>query len=251
MENTRLLVTLCTYDERDNLERLTVEIHEAAPKADILVIDDSSPDGTGELADRMAANDARIHVMHRCGKLGLGTAIVAGFRYAIDHGYELLINMDADFSHHPRYIPSLRNAVSEADVAIGSRYVAGGGVEGWGLLRHFMSRGINAYARCLLGLGTRDNSGSYRCYRVAKLAQIDLDRIRSRGYSFQEEILYRCRKVACRFIEIPIVFEDRRYGTSKISWRESVGALWMILRLGLDRLRNVPVSANNTVGNSP
>jgi dolichol-phosphate mannosyltransferase len=208
----------------------------------VLVIDDNSPDGTGTLADELAATDPRVRVLHREGKQGLGTAIVAGFRYAIERDYDFVINLDADFSHHPRHIPALRECMERADVAIGSRYVAGGGVEGWGPLRHFMSRGINAYARCLLGLKTRDNSGSYRCYRVAKLHELDLDRIRARGYAFQEEILYRCRRIGCRFEETPIYFEDRRYGTSKINWRESVSALWVILRLGMERMLRVPVT---------
>ena len=170
-----------------------------------------------------------------------GTATVAGFRFAIEQGYEQVLNMDADFSHHPRHLPAIRERLSRVDVAIGSRYVSGGGVVGWNWRRHFMSRGINFYARRFLGLRTRDNSGSFRCYRVAKLAEIDWSRIRARGYAFQEELLYRCHAVGCSFEETPIVFEDRRFGTSKINWKESVAALWVIFRLGLDRLCRVPV----------
>lgn len=202
----------------------------------MLVVDDNSPDGTGELAAEIAARDRRVHVVHREGKLGLGSAMRAGFRFGIEHRYDLLINLDADFSHPPHYIPALRKAIKQADVAIGSRYVSGGSVEGWGPVRHFMSRGINLYARCLLGLKTRDNSGSYRCYRLQKLRELDLDRVRSRGYAFQEEILYRCRRIGCRFAEVPIRFENRRHGTSKINWRESLAALWTIFRLGCERL---------------
>ena len=242
MSGNHLLITLCTYNERENLELLIPEIFQFAPDAEILVIDDNSPDGTGELADGFAHDDSRIHVRHREGKLGLGTATLCGFRYGIDHDYELLINLDADFSHHPRYIPALRECMEQADVAIGSRYVSGGGVKGWGFRRHFMSRSINWYARLLLGLKTCDNSGSYRCYRVCKLRELDLDRVRARGYAFQEEILYRCRRIGCRFSETPIVFEDRRYGTSKISWQESVTALWVIFRLGIENLLKVPVT---------
>ena len=242
MNAPRLLVTLCTYNERDNLQPLIAEIHQHAPDADVLVVDDHSPDGTGELADELRAADSRIHVLHRSGKLGLGTATLAGFRYGIDQGYEFLINLDADFSHPPRYIPVLRDCMPRADVVIGSRYVTGGSVEGWGPLRYFMSGGINLYARCLLGLKTRDNSGSYRCYRIAKIGELNLDRILARGYAFQEEILYRCRRISCRFEEVPIVFADRRYGTSKINWRESVAALWVIFRLGIERLFRVPVT---------
>ena len=244
----RVLVTLCTYNERENLIALVPEIRRILPDADVLVIDDGSPDGTGALADELAAADPQVRVLHRAGKLGLGSAILAGLRRAMADGYEFVINMDADFSHDPRYLPALLTCMDRADVGIGSRYVAGGGIEGWGPLRHFMSRGINWYARLLLGLSTRDNSGAYRCYRCSKLAQVDLDHVRSRGYSFQEEILYRCRVAGCRFEEIPIVFRDRRYGTSKINWRESAAALWIILRLGAG---SAPALLRPKTGNSP
>jgi len=240
MPSPRVLITICTYNERENVAALVPEIRRTIPDADVLVIDDNSPDGTGRLADEMGTTDPRVKTLHRSGKQGLGSATLAGFRYAIDQGYEFLINMDADFSHDPRHLPALLEAMQRVDVAIGSRYVPGGGVEGWGLGRHFMSQGINWYARLLLGLKTRDNSGAFRCYRVAKLAQIDLEHIRSRGYSFQEEILYRCRRVGCRFEETPIVFRDRRYGTSKINGRESAVALWIIFRLGLENLLGGP-----------
>ncbi|MDA1017273.1 MAG: polyprenol monophosphomannose synthase, partial [Planctomycetota bacterium] len=220
--NTRVLVTLCTFNERENIERLIPEIHGHLPSAEILVVDDSSPDGTGELADQLALADPRIHVLHRTGKLGLGTATVAAFRYGTKHEYDYLINMDADFSHHPRYLPALLECMSRVDVAIGSRYVVGGGVVGWGLMRHLMSRSVNIYARLLLRLRSRDNSGSFRCYRVSHLARIDFDQVRARGYAFCEEILYLCRRVGCSFEETPIVFEDRRYGVSKINWKEVV-----------------------------
>lgn len=242
MSSPRLLVTLCTYNEFENLERLIPEIHRYAPDADVLVIDDNSPDGTGRLADRMGRDDPRIHVLHRAGKLGLGTATLAGFRYAMEHGYDLLLNLDADFSHPPQTIPALRDCMQRVDVAVGSRYVPGGGVEGWGLRRHLMSRGINFYARLLLRLKTRDNSGSFRCYRIAKLRELDLDRFLARGYAFQEEVLYRCRRIGCSFEETPFVFEDRRHGTSKINWREMVSAVWVIFRLGIENLLRVRVA---------
>lgn len=246
MTGERLLVTLCTYNEAENLVQLIPEIHQRAPQADILVIDDNSPDGTGRLADEMAARDSRIHVLHRTGKLGLGTATLAGFRYAIEKDYDYVLNLDADFSHHPRHIPELLALMETADVAIGSRYVPGGGVVGWGLRRHFMSQGVNWYARLLLGLKTHDNSGSFRCYRVSRLAELDLDRIRARGYAFQEEILYRCRRIGCRFAESPITFEDRRYGQSKINMKEAVSALFVILRLGWENVRGLPVRRHVT-----
>ena len=238
----RLLVTLCTYNERENLGEIIPEIFRFAPHANILVIDDNSPDGTGQLADELAAQDSRVHVLHRAGKLGLGTATLAGFAYAIEQGYDLLINLDADFSHHPRHLPALLECMSRADVSIGSRYVVGGGVVGWGLKRHLMSQGINWYARLLLRLRTKDNSGSYRCYRIAKLRELDLSKFRARGYAFQEEVLYRCRRIGCRFEETPIMFEDRRYGESKINLREVIEALRVLLVLGWDNVRGVPVT---------
>jgi len=233
MADERLLVTVCTYNECENLPALIPEIHRHAPQADILVIDDNSPDGTGAIADEWAARDPRVKVVHRAGKLGLGTATLAGFRYAIEHDYTYVLNLDADFSHHPRYIPSLLGCARVSDVVIGSRYMPGGGVVGWGFKRKLMSQGINFYARLFLRLKTRDNSGAFRCFRVSRLRELDLDSIVSRGYAIQEEILYRCRKIGCSFAETPIVFEDRRYGQSKINMREAALALWIIFRLGV------------------
>ncbi len=238
MPEPRILVTLCTYNERDNVCQLVPEIRRILPGADVLVIDDNSPDGTGQVADELTAADTHVRAIHRAGKEGLGTATLAGFRDAIANKYDFVLNMDADFSHDPQYLPAVVEGMSRADVSIGSRYVPGGGIEGWGPLRHFMSRGINWYARLLLGLSTRDNSGAYRCYRVSKLAQIDFDRVRAQGYAFQEEILYRCRLVGCRFAETPIVFRERRYGASKINLRESAVALWIIFRLSLEKPRS-------------
>lgn len=237
----RLLITLCTYNERENIELLIPEILAVVPHAEILVIDDHSPDGTGGIVEVMARGDQRIHVLHRAGKFGLGTATVAGFQYAVAQQFELLINLDADFSHHPRFIPDLLSHMDSCDVAIGSRYVPGGGVVGWTLKRHLMSRAINTWARLLLGLRTRDNSGSYRCYRVSRLARIDWSRTVSRGYAFQEEVLYRCRRIGCTFTESPIVFEDRRYGVTKINLQECLTAVRDILRLGWQNLCRHPV----------
>jgi dolichol-phosphate mannosyltransferase len=233
----RLLVSLATFNEVENLRPLVAEILRYAPHASILVIDDNSPDGTGRLADELQATVPDLRVLHRSGKLGLGTAMLEAMRYAVEQGFDYFLNLDADFSHPPRYIPDLLAGMRDHDVMIGSRYIEGGGVEGeFNLKRKFMSTGINLYARLLLGLKTRDNSGSYRCYRVAKLAEIDLERVRSRGYSFQEEILFWCRQVGCRMGETPILFENRRAGYSKINKGEAVDALRIILQLGIDRV---------------
>jgi dolichol-phosphate mannosyltransferase len=231
----RLLVTLCTYNERENLGALIPEIWQYAPAADVLVIDDNSPDGTGLVADNWSARDKRIHVMHRPSKLGLGTATLAAFRHALENDYTLLLNLDADFSHHPRFIPPLLALMDVCDVAIGSRYVTGGRIVGWGWWRHVMSRCINFYARTLLRLSTRDCSGAFRCYRLNKLRGLDFDRFIARGFALQQEMLYRCRRIGCRLGETPIVFEDRRSGNSKINLRESLAAGWIILRLALCR----------------
>ncbi len=237
----RLLVSLATYNEAGNLRPLVETIHQYAPHAEVLVIDDASPDGTGQIADALHAEGRVAHVIHRAGKLGLGTAVLAAMRYAIAERFDFLINLDADFSHPPRFIPALLAGMDRNDVMIGSRYVPGGGVEGqFGLKRKFMSTGINLYARLLLGLSTKDNSGSYRCYRVSKLARIDLDRVRSRGYSFMEEVLYHCRQVGCKMGETPILFENRRSGTSKINQMEALKALAVIARIGVERLAGGP-----------
>ena len=235
---TRLLVSLATYNEAGNLQPLVQTIRQFAPRSSILIIDDNSPDGTGKIADELAVELPAIHVMHRPGKLGLGTAMLEAISFAVGNQYDYLLNLDADFSHPPRFIPALLDGMRDHDVMIGSRYVPGGGVEGgFTFKRKFMSSGINWYARVLLGLTSKDNSGAYRCYRVSKLAQIDLSKVRSRGYSFQEEILYWCKRVGCRIGETPILFENRRFGASKINTREAVSALWILLQLGLGRVR--------------
>jgi dolichol-phosphate mannosyltransferase len=230
---TRILVSLATYNERDNLAPLLAEIQKAAPSVELLVIDDNSPDDTGRLADELAAANPRLHVLHRPRKLGLGTAILAGMRYALEHEYDLFVNMDADFSHHPRYLPALLAGMDRQDVMIGSRYVSGGGSENWPLSRRLMSRGINALVSLLMRIPARDCSGGYRCYRVSKLRQTRLDRLRSRGYSFQQEVLYRCRKAGCKIGETPIVFENRRAGKSKVNLGEALRSIVMIFRIGL------------------
>jgi dolichol-phosphate mannosyltransferase len=229
----RVLISLATYNERDNLAPLLTEIRKVLPDADVLVIDDNSPDGTGRLADELAGGDPRLHVLHRAGKLGLGTAILTAMHYAMDHGFDFHINMDADFSHHPRYLPPLLAGMDRHDVMIGSRYVPGGGSEGWPASRRLISRSVNALVAFLMRLPARDCSGAYRCYRVDKLRQVRLDRIVSRGYSFQQEVLYRCRKARCRLGETPILFANRRAGESKVNWYEAVRSIAMLLYLGV------------------
>ena len=233
----KTLITVATYNEIENLPKLVDEILAIVPEVDILVIDDNSPDGTGRWCDERGAAEPRLSCLHREGKLGLGTATVAGMKWAVEHGYKQMLNMDADFSHHPRYLPEIIAAMDPedgpgVDVMIGSRYVPGGGVEGWPLQRRAMSAGVNFYARTLLGLKCKDCSGAFRCYRTSLLEKIDFEAVRSRGYSFQEEILWHLRRAGGRFGETPIIFADRRFGESKINSKEAVAALWIILALG-------------------
>jgi dolichol-phosphate mannosyltransferase len=228
------LVTVATYNEIENLPLLADAIFSVAPNVDLLVIDDNSPDGSGQWCDEQALRDPRIRCLHRSGKLGLGTATIAAMKYAMEHDYKFMLNMDADFSHHPRYLPALIEGMEDdVDVMIGSRYVPGGGTEGWPLKRRMMSRSVNLYARSLLGLRPKDCSGAFRCFRVDVLRRLDLDHIRSRGYSFQEEILWLLKKAGARFGEAPIVFVERERGQSKINSREAYQAMWIIFRLGM------------------
>jgi dolichol-phosphate mannosyltransferase len=229
----RLLISTATYNERGNLAELIAAIHAAVPSADVLVTDDNSPDGTGRLADDLARRDPRVNVRHRPGKLGLGTAILAAMRYAMDQDYDLFLNLDADFSHPPRYLPALVAGMRDHDVMIGSRYVPGGGTHGWPWSREFMSRCINLLVRCLLRMPVRDASGGFRCYRVSMLRRAALGRVRSRGYSFQQEVLFRCHQAGARIGEVPIVFENRRAGASKVNLTESVRSISMLGWLGV------------------
>ena len=235
MGEPRTLIVVATYNERENVPRLAAGIREFVPKAELLVIDDNSPDGTGTWCDEQASVDPHFRVLHRPAKSGLGSATIAGLRFAIEHGYDLVVTMDADLSHDPKYLPAILAAISApgdpVDVVIGSRYVAGGAIEGWPLYRRLMSRCINWYARCLLRLEPQDCSGAYRCFRVEKLRTLDLDAVRSQGYSLLEEILWMIRRQGGRFREVPITFVDRTHGSSKISYREAWLALWIILCL--------------------
>ncbi len=241
----RILVALATYNELGNLPSLVDEIWRICPQADILVVDDSSPDGTGQWCEAKAAQEPRLKVTHRPGKLGIGSAHLQAMRYAIDAGYDYLVTMDADWSHRPHHLPDLLSAMEplvgpRVDVAIGSRYVRGGTIENWPWYRRFMSRAINFYARWLLWLPVKDCSGAFRCYRVSTLANLPLQEIRSRGYSFFEEILWHLRRQNARMVEVPIRFMERSVGQTKINLREALAALFILLQLalGLGRKRS-------------
>jgi dolichol-phosphate mannosyltransferase len=229
----RVLVSIATYNERENLPQLLDEIRRTVPQVDILVIDDNSPDGTGVLADEAAKSDSRVHVLHRAGKLGLGTAVLAGMHWAMERDYGVIVTMDADFSHHPRYLPALIAGTQENDVVIGSRYVPGGGTVNWPWTRRAMSWGVNMLVRTLMRIRAHDTSGGYRAYRVDLLRRTNLADFRSRGYSFMEEMLLRCSLAGARIHESPILFEDRRLGSTKVNYREIVRSLWVLVYLGL------------------
>ena len=232
-----VVVNVCTYNERENLPRLIETIFSYLPETDILVVDDESPDGTGQLAEEIASRDPRVKVKIRRNERGLGTATLFGFKTAMEAGYSYIINLDADFSHHPRHLPDLLAPVKsgEADVAVGSRYISGGGVKGWPMKRHIMSHGINVWTRFWMGLKTRDCSGSYRCYRADTLRKIDFSRFRAKGYAVQEELLFRASRAGARFQEVPIMFEDRVVGESKINMKEAINAVGVIARCGMER----------------
>ena len=232
----RAVVCLPTYNERENLEPM---LHALGDKGvQVLVIDDNSPDGTGELADRLAAQLDYVEVLHRERKEGLGPAYLAGFRRALDAGAELVLEMDCDFSHDPAAVPRLIAAVDEgADLALGSRYVTGGSVGNWGFLRRFVSAGGSWYARVLLGVPVRDLTGGFKCYRRRVLETIDLDAIESKGYAFQIETTYRTLRAGFRVVEIPIHFVDREEGGSKMSNSIVAEAIWKVPALRLAALR--------------
>jgi dolichol-phosphate mannosyltransferase len=229
------LVIIPTYNERENLGHLINGIFGVHPSTEILVVDDGSPDGTGELADDLARTDCRVHVMHRGAKLGLGTAYVAGFKYALAHDYDRVVEMDADFSHRPSDLPLLLAASDNADVVIGSRLVAGGRTENWSLLRAAISRGGSLYARLMLSLPIRDCTSGFKCFRRHVLETLDLDAVSSNGFGFQVEMNYLCSRAGFRFAEVPIVFPDRMAGTSKMSHGIFLEALALVGRLRLQR----------------
>jgi dolichol-phosphate mannosyltransferase len=230
----KVVVIVPTYNERDNLRALIAAVHAHLPVADVLVVDDNSPDGTGAIADELAASDKQVRVLHRTGKLGLGTAYVAGFKQCLPEGYEYLFEMDCDFSHDPKYLPMLLAAAKNgADLALGSRYVAGGGTMNWGPLRKLISRGGSLYARSILGVRIGDLTGGFKCFRRRVLESIDLDSVNAQGYGFQIEMTYRALKHGFNVVELPIIFVDRRVGQSKMSKKIFVEALTLVWKLRL------------------
>jgi dolichol-phosphate mannosyltransferase len=230
----RALVCVPTYDEAENVGPVVEAILAAAP-VDVLVIDDDSPDGTGELADGIAAREPRVHVLHRARKEGLGKAYLAGFAWALARPYDLVLEMDADFSHHPRYLAPMLARARDADLVLGSRYVPGGGTLNWGLGRRLLSKGGSLYARTILGVPYRDLTGGFKCFRREVLEAIDLPTVECTGYAFQIELTYRAHRRGFRVAEVPIVFEDRRVGRSKMSRRivlEAIRKVWSIRASG-------------------
>jgi dolichol-phosphate mannosyltransferase len=230
---------LPTYNEAENVQAIVAAAGEVLASAversptgggfHVLVVDDSSPDGTGELADRIAAEHDWVDVLHRSEKNGIGPAYLAGFRHALERGAGYVMEMDSDFSHDPADLARLLQVVYDgADLALGSRYVPGGGVREWGLLRRFISEGGSTYARLVLGLRVRDLTGGFKCFRREVLEAIQFDGVRSQGYAFQVELTYRAVQAGFRVVEVPIVFRDRQHGTSKMSWRIAAEAMWLV-----------------------
>jgi dolichol-phosphate mannosyltransferase len=231
----RTLIIIPTYNERENLPLLLKDIFSFVPETDVLVVDDNSPDGTGELADQLSRQNARIHVLHRPGKMGLGTAYIAGFKYAIAQGYGAAFEMDADFSHDPRYLPDILQAIEHADLVIGSRYVAGGTTPNWSVSRRMISGCGNLFARFMLGIPVHDCTGGFRCYRRHVLEDIELDSVQSRGYAFQVELTHRVLQGGFKIVEVPITFMDRRLGVSKMSRSIVIEAFAYVLRARFSR----------------
>ncbi len=232
----RILVIIPTYNEADNIRQLVAEIHAVYDSIHILVVDDNSPDKTWELVEEMKAGDSRIHLIRREGKLGLGTAYVAGFKFAIENGYDFIFQMDADFSHNPKSIPKFLQAIKDKDLVIGSRYKNGVRVVNWPIKRLILSFLANVYTRVTTGMPVADATGGYKCFRREVLAALELDKIRSNGYAFQIEMNFKTYKKGFRLTEIPIIFEDRRVGISKMSKRIIIEAIFTVWSLRLRSL---------------
>ena len=233
----RACVVLPTYNERDNLPAVVPAILAASPELDVLVVDDGSPDGTGALAQELAEREPRVRVLHRRRKEGLGRAYLAGFEVALRAGYGRILEMDADFSHDPGRLPALLAASREADLVLGSRYAPGGGTRNWGMGRRLLSRGGSLYARLILGVGVRDLTGGFKCFRREVLERIDLHTVTTAGYAFQIELTYRALRAGFRVVEVPILFADRRVGQSKMTRAIVLEALWKVWGIRLSGWR--------------
>jgi dolichol-phosphate mannosyltransferase len=232
----RILVIVPTYNEAQNLPQIVPEILKQDPRIEVLVVDDNSPDGTGDLADRMARTKTRVHVLHRQAKEGLGRAYLAGFQWGLEQGYQAMFEMDADFSHDPAFLPRFLVAVEDADLVLGSRYATGVNVINWPISRLLLSLGANLYARWITGLPLSDATGGFKCFRREVLAAIDFSQVKSNGYAFQIEMSFRAWKKGFRLKEIPIIFHDRVEGQSKMSKRIVREAIWMVWWLRLQGL---------------
>jgi dolichol-phosphate mannosyltransferase len=231
LEGKDALIVMPTYNECENLESIVGAVHNTLPLAHLLIIDDGSPDGTGDIADGLAANDERIKVAHRSGKLGLGSAYIHGFKWALQRHYKYVFEMDADFSHQPRYLPDFLREIQSCDLVLGCRYMAGGGTENWPWTREAVSRGGNFYARLVLGLPFTDLTGGFKCFSRNALQTLDLDGILHIGYGFQIELTYRASKRGLKIGQVPIIFPDRTAGESKMSgavFREAFFGVWKL-----------------------
>ena len=228
-----VLVIIPTFNELESLPLIVSRVRSATPDVDILVADDNSPDGTGRLADQLASTDTQVHVLHRTAKNGLGAAYLAGFRWGLARGYDVLVEMDADGSHPPEQLPAMLRALESADAVIGSRWVTGGSVVNWPRHRHWLSQGGNRYVQLMLGLGVRDGTAGYRAYRASALQRIDLDSVASQGYCFQVDLTRRAIRAGLSIAEVPITFVEREVGDSKMSSAIVAEALWRVTQWGL------------------
>jgi dolichol-phosphate mannosyltransferase len=231
----RVVIVMPTYNERQNLESITARVRAALPEADLLVVDDGSPDGTGDIADKIAETDQHVQVMHRTEKAGLGKAYIAGFTWALGQAYDVIVEMDADGSHQPEYLPTLVGALEHADLAIGSRWTRGGQVVNWPKSREALSRAANVYTELMLGLGVRDATAGFRAYRASTLRTISLDQVESAGYCFQIDLTIRVAQAGLKITEIPITFVEREHGASKMSNTIILEAFWRVAQWGTGR----------------
>ncbi len=245
----KTLIVIPTYNEIENIKRLINEVFQNVDsQTHILVIDDNSPDGTGDLVDVLAESNQRIHIIHRAKKLGLGTAYVAGFKYALENGYDVVFEMDSDFSHDPKYLPLFQQEIEKNDAVIGSRYIPGGGVINWGIGRRVLSRGGSIYAKMVLGLPFNDLTGGYNAWRRSVIESIGVNNIKSDGYAFQIEMKYKAFKKGFRMKEIPIIFEDRFLGQSKMSKKIVIEAMYRVflMRMGDSKLAGMIPDQNTS-----